>query len=77
VSATPRYRLSRYVFEHPVAEDGQAFVGIRDLSRLGDDIVNWAIFEGSQPHDVTAEEIARDDADPLTALHTLDLVLAS
>lgn len=69
--------VSRYVFEHAVLEGDKAFVGIRYLSRLGDDIVNWAIFEASEPRDATAEEIARDDADLLEALATLDLVLAS
>ena len=69
--------LSRYVFEHPPPSDSGAFAGIRYLSRLGDDIVNWAIFEGNEPRDTTAQEIARDDADLLAALTMLGLVLAS
>jgi len=69
--------ISRYVFEHSAPDQGDAFVGIRYLSRLGDDIVNWAIFEGNDPHETTADEIARDDADLVAALKTLDLVLAS
>jgi hypothetical protein len=69
--------VSRYVFEHATLERGGAFVGLRYLSRLGDDIVNWAIFEGNAPRELAAEEIARDDADLLAALSTLDLMLAS
>ena len=51
-------------------------LGIRYLSRLGDDIENWAIFEGTEPYDKRSEEIARDDPDLLAALRTLDLVMA-
>jgi hypothetical protein len=69
--------LSRYVFEHARTDDGEALAGIRYLSRLGDDIINWAIFEGNDPREVTTEEIARDDAELRAALATLDLVLAS
>ena len=51
--------ISRYVFERGVAEDGERLLGIRYLSRLGDDIENWAIFEGSEPYDKSSEEINR------------------
>ena len=50
--------ISRYVFERGVAEDGERLLGIRYLSRLGDDIENWAIFEGSEPYDKASEEIS-------------------
>jgi hypothetical protein len=68
--------ISRYVFERGVREEGEPLLGIRYLSRLGDDIENWAIFEGTEPYDKLSEEIARDDADLLAALRTLDLVMA-
>jgi hypothetical protein len=68
--------ISRYVFERGVTEEGEPLLGIRYLSRLGDDIENWAIFEGTDPYDKVSEEIARDDPDLVEALRTLDLVLA-
>ena len=68
--------ISRYIFERGVSEAGEPLVGIRYLSRLGDDIENWAIFEGTDPYDKRSEEIARDDPDLLTALRTLDLMMA-
>ena len=69
--------VSRYVFEHAAPEGAEAFVGLRYLSRLGDDIVNWAIFDGNEPRQPTAEKVARDDADLLEALATLDLLPTS
>lgn len=69
--------LSRYIFEHGNTEDGESLLGIRYLSRLGDDIVNWAIFEGSEPYDTVSADITRDDPDLVAALARLDLVLAS
>ena len=65
------------MFERAVAEDGERLLGIRYLSRLGDDIENWAIFEGSEPYDKTSEEISREDPDLLPALEMLGLVMAS
>jgi hypothetical protein len=69
--------LSRYVFEHGVTEDGEALLGIRYLSRLGDELENWAIFEGSEPYDAVSNDIAPDDAALVAALAILDLVLGS
>jgi hypothetical protein len=68
--------ISRYVFANSVTEDGEPLVGIRYLSRLGDDVENWAIFEGTDPYDKRSDEIARDDPDLVEALRTLDLVMA-
>jgi hypothetical protein len=68
--------ISRYVFERGVTEEGERLVGIRYLSRLGDEIENWAIFEGTEPHGQLSEEIAPDDPDLLAALRALDLVMA-
>jgi hypothetical protein len=69
--------ISRYVFERGVADDGESLAGVRYLSRLGDDIENWAIFEGSEPENAVSEEIASDDPDLVAALQTLGLILAS
>ena len=68
--------ISRYAFERGVSEDGERLLGIRYLSRLGDDIENWAIFEGTEPYATRSEAIAREDPDLLAALRTLDLVMA-
>jgi len=43
--------ISRYVFARGVDADGRSFAGVRYLSRLGDDLENWAIFEGTEPDD--------------------------
>jgi hypothetical protein len=72
--------VSRYVFDCQ-AEDGSAqFAGIHYLSRLGDDIRNWAIFEppgGIEPPiaDSHSAPIEHDDPDLAAALEHLDLRL--
>ena len=53
--------ISRYVFEHGRDEQGVAVAGARYLSRLGDELVNWAMFESNEPSDATSEPIDRDD----------------
>ena len=68
--------ISRYVFERGVTDEGEPLIGIRYLSRLGDEIENWAIFEGTEPYDKRSEEIAHDDPDLVAALRTLGLVMA-
>jgi hypothetical protein len=68
--------ISRYVFERGATAEGEPLLGIRYLSRLGDDIENWAIFEGTEPYDKVSGEISRDDPDLLVALRTLDLMMA-
>jgi hypothetical protein len=72
---TPRaltQEVSRYVFERP-----EAFAGIRYLSRLGDELANWGIFEGSELDEVieSNEAIDPEDADFVSALETLGLTL--
>jgi hypothetical protein len=69
--------LSRYVFENSDTADGEPLLGIRYLSRLGDDIENWTIFEGSEPQAPTSDDIPPDDPDLASALATLDLVLTT
>jgi hypothetical protein len=68
-------QLSRYVY------DRGAFAGIRDRPRLGDDVVNWAIFEpapdGHAPLvETTSVAIHEVDLDLRTALELLGLTLA-
>jgi hypothetical protein len=72
---TPRaltQEVSRHVFERP-----EAFAGIRYLSRLGDELTNWGVFEGSELDEVleSDEAIAPDDPDLVSALETLELTL--
>jgi hypothetical protein len=69
--------ISRYVFEHGRDDNGRSLIGIRYLSRLGDDIVSWAIFEATELDETSSAEIARDDTDLVAALSTLGLVLLS
>ena len=68
--------LSRYVFETGYDEHGATLDGIRYLSRLGDEIVNWAIFEGTDPQEQTNAAIEAGDSDLLEALAKFDLAFA-
>ena len=68
--------ISRYVFASGVDAESNSLAGIRYLSRLGDELENWAIFEGTEPAEQTSEAITRDDEDLHTALAKLDLKLA-
>lgn len=67
--------VARSVFECAGAPQ---FSGVRYRSRLGDDIVNWALFErsGAGVVDPSAARIERDDPDLLAALAHLDLRLS-
>jgi hypothetical protein len=72
---TPRaltQEVSRYVFERP-----EAFAGIHYRSRLGDEISNWAIFEGSELDAVLEDNAPIEPGDPdlVAALETLGLRL--
>ena len=68
--------LSSY-FEAQIDDNGQAFAGIYFLSKHGDDIENWAIFEqermrGQTPIlSVERENPDRDDEDLRRALDLL------
>jgi hypothetical protein len=53
--------ISRYLFERGRDDDGAAVAGVRYLSRLGDELVNWAIFEPNDPSDAASEPIDPDD----------------
>ena len=51
--------ISRYVFDHGARHDGESLAGVRYLSRLGDELENWAIFEPSAPDDATSRPLER------------------
>lgn len=68
--------VSRYVFEHGRAADETPLTGIRYASRLGDELANWAIFEGSEPHAQTSAPIKADDPNLLRALGMYGLELS-
>jgi RES domain len=69
-------RVSRFVYEQ--REDQGSFAGIRYRSRLGDEIVNWAVFEPAPDATspflaTTSSTLDADDADLLEALDLLGL----
>jgi hypothetical protein len=55
--------LSRYIFERARGADDEPVAGVRYLSRLGDELVNWAIFETAPPSETSSEPVSPDDAD--------------
>jgi hypothetical protein len=55
--------ISRHVFVHGRDDGGRPLAGLRYLSRLGDDLVNWAIFETEPPVQTAGEPVDRADAD--------------
>jgi hypothetical protein len=68
--------ISRYVFEQATASGEQAFSGIQYGSRLGDDLTNWALFEGHDPMIlIDGDPVAPDDPDLVVVLERYDLRL--
>jgi hypothetical protein len=72
-------QVSRFVYEQ--RDDRGAFAGIRYRSRLGDDVINWALFEpapdaGSPFVSTTDAAIEADDPNLQAALGLLDLKIA-
>jgi hypothetical protein len=74
--------ISRWVYEQTAADGRRAFAGIAYLSRLGDELRNWAIFEPASarearvlPRDVRVHRIRADDPDLRRALELLGLEL--
>ncbi len=70
--------VSRFVYEQ--RDDQEAFAGIRYRSRLGDDVLNWAIFEpapdAASPFVTTMSTVIEaDDADLRAALGLLGIAL--
>jgi hypothetical protein len=73
---TPRaftQELSRHVFVTVRDRDGQPVAGIRYGSRLGDEHVNWAIFETEPPADTSSRPIEPDDPDLLAVFDLFGL----
>ena len=71
-------QVSRFVYEQ--RDDRGAFAGIRYRSRLGDDVINWALFEPAPDTEspfvsTTAAAIEADDPDMQAALRVLGLTL--
>lgn len=67
--------LSRHVYECTTDDGARAFEGIHYLSRLGDDLDNWAIYEPASVEVIDVEELRGDDPDLLAALELFGLVL--
>jgi hypothetical protein len=55
--------ISRHVFVHGRDPHGRPLAGLRYLSRLGDDLVNWAIFETEPPVECASVPVDPDDPD--------------
>ena len=65
--------MSRYVFEHGRDDADQAVAGVRYLSRVGDELVNWAVFEPNDPADPRSDLIDADDGDLLAVFERFEL----
>jgi RES domain len=71
--------VSLYVFRQADGEGSPSFTGIAYESRLGNDILNWAIFERPDQdpvRDAATTEISLDDPDFVATLTLFDLRLA-
>jgi hypothetical protein len=55
--------ISRHLFAHGRDAAGRPLAGLRYESRLGDDLVNWAIFETEPPAECASAPVERDDPD--------------
>lgn len=73
--SAPR-RFTQEVSRHVYECSNPAYVGIRYLSRLGDDIHNWAIFEPADLTDPTEDHLTVDDPDLQEALARFRLRMA-
>lgn len=67
--------ISRHIFLRSETGDTATFAGIRYGSRLGDELINWAILEPNDPTDQESDPIERDDADLHAVLEAYDLQL--
>jgi hypothetical protein len=68
--------ISRYVYTCTTADGERAYQGIRYLSRLGDDIQNWAICEPAAIEAPSAEPLRPGDPDLLRAFELFELAMA-
>jgi RES domain-containing protein len=71
--------VSRLVFECADTNSQPQFDGIAYRSRLGDEVVNWAIFEGpvgeARPRELESWPVDPDDPELATALELLSIEL--
>ena len=67
--------ISRHVYTCTTADGSRAFQSIHYLSRLGDDIGNWAICEPALIDALDSEDLRRDDPDLTQALELFGLLL--
>lgn len=75
--AAPRsltQEISRYVFDC-TEDEARQFAGISYLSKLGDDLTNWAIFEKADITERDSKSIAADDPDLLEAVRLFGITL--
>ncbi len=77
LSAPRRFtqEISRVIYEITTPEGLRAWDGIAYLSRLGDDLHNWASFEPNEPGGQHIEPLTRDDPALADALEILGLEL--
>lgn len=69
-------RMSRTIYECSV-DDRRQFSGIAYLSRFGDEVQNWAIFEPGEITVTDITEVRPSDTDLIAALSILGLTLGS
>ena len=69
-------RMSRTIYECSVG-DRRQYSGIAYLSRFGDEIQNWAIFEPGEINVTDAIDVRPSDADLISALSILGLTIDS
>lgn len=65
--------ISRHIYEYTTTNGERAFQGIRYLSRLGDDIENWAIYEPAKIDLIEVKGIRLDDPDFRQAMELFGL----
>ena len=68
-------QVSRHVYECTDEQGDRALQGIGYLSRLGDDIRNWAIFEPARIDVAAVSDLSREDANLNEAIALHGLVL--
>jgi hypothetical protein len=72
--------LSLHVFSHTADDGSPPYAGIAYESRLGNEFMNWALFEraGRNPvRDPTVERIALDDHDLVATLSLFNITLVA
>jgi hypothetical protein len=68
--------VSRYVFEQTTDNGEPVFAGIAYRSKLGDELMNWAVFEDNDPYVLAVEVVEVDDEDLATVMEAFNLKFA-